>query len=139
MSELVTTFQEDFDEMHARLASMGAAEHPLSGDIRREDGERAVRAIFAIAVEPPTVTQIIESRHANMTATYTRLSVAEDDTPVVETGRYTYELPEGAQAIYDAVTEPAKMRIGHPQGEVAEAFFDGIYENAMAFEPDSAN
>jgi hypothetical protein len=137
MSEIaVTTFQEDFDEIHGRLVGMGATERALDGMIQPE-GRPAFRAIYRATVEPPTLTQIVPSGHGNMTATYTRVSVAEDDTPVVQTGRYTYEVPEAAEDIYTAVTDPEKTRIGNPTGDAAEAYFDSVYENAITFEPNA--
>jgi hypothetical protein len=136
------TFDKDFRDMYSRLMAQGAGRRALEGQIASPDGRReaaAIRAIFHITVNPPTITQIIPSGHGNMTATFTRLHRPVDEKPVVAAGRCTYDLPAEASAIYAFVADPSNTPAGMLSGAAAAATFDSVYENATLFtaEPDA--
>lgn len=131
------TFEKDFDDAHQRLMQMGAGERAVAGTVTI--GQTTYPAIYRATIEPPAITQILPSGHDRMTASITRLSPPENRLPIVEVGRFTYDLPVESNDIYEAVINTDQMRLARTftANAMAVLCFDHAYEGIMNFTPDS--
>jgi hypothetical protein len=127
------TVAESFDDMRSHLLAMGAGERALSGMVDTED-EGKFAAVYRVTNEPPQVMQIQLTGHANVTANLRIIGVNEQGDPTLAQGRYTYNLPADADAIYAAVSEGTPLL--QAGNNAAGVFFDQIHEQTFSFEPD---
>ena len=123
---------ESFEDMRAHLVGMGAGERAVSGLVTTDDGG-SFAAVYRVTEEPPRITQIQLTGHGNVTATLRIVGVDEQDAPTLASGRYTYELSEDPEELYQAVTQ--KTPVLEAPARAAAIFFDQIHEETFSFQP----
>jgi hypothetical protein len=125
------TVPESFEDMRTHLLAMGAGERAIAGTVNTQD-DGSFSAVYRVTDQPPRITQVQLTGHANVTATL-RIVGIEGDAPTLTSGRFTYELPTDTEELYETVmgTTPT---LDAP-ARAAEVFFDQIHEETFSFEP----
>lgn len=122
--------------MRERLIGMGAGECAVQGTVVDTDAGASFRAMYDVVNEPPSVVQLAYSGQGHFTVTRVGVDL-ESDAPLVDFGRYD---PNGITDLSALHLMGVEMGMGDlrrfPEAPAA-MFFDQIFDNVQAFEPDS--
>jgi hypothetical protein len=118
------------EAMVAKLDTHGKPNTPLDGHVNR------VRTIMYFTVEPPAITRVQLTGHANVTAVVSRITAGvAGDQPRIEAGRHTYDLDASRADVYATATKVEFTTVGSETGQAA--YFSSIAHSIEQFVPNS--